>query len=66
MLPTLTRKKIADIASRKSSMDSIIKKFIRNNLSYRYISKVQEFVRYIQREGIGGEKPRINPLVKQP
>jgi hypothetical protein len=67
VLPTLTPKKIADIASRKSSMDSIIKKFIRNNLSFRYIvlpnSKVREFERYIQREGIDGQKPLINPLV---
>jgi hypothetical protein len=66
VLPELSEQEIAAIADRTISFDSFIKDFIRSNLSFRYIelpySEVREFERYVQRMGLNGVKPTINPI----
>ena len=66
VLPQLSSSQIADIAARRISFDSLIKSYIRSALSYRYIvlpnEEVRRLERHVQREGIKGVKPLINPL----
>jgi hypothetical protein len=65
VLKTLTTEQIKAISEKKLSLDSINREYIRNNLSYRFIITKNEVVRelenYIQRNGINGILPFINP-----
>ena len=66
VLPNLSQDEIASIANRVTSFDSHIKAYIRQNLSFRYIelpnTQVREFERHLQKIGIAGVKPTINPI----
>jgi hypothetical protein len=54
-----------DIASRQLSFDHLIRKFIRDNLSYKYLvteySLVRRLETYIQSNGIDDQLPFIKP-----
>ena len=64
VLRTLTSQQIAQIVSGNLSFDSLIKAFIRRELSYKYIiaphHQVRRIETYIQTEGLGGIYPTIN------
>lgn len=69
VLPTLTQKQITGIAKNEISFDSLIKKYIREKLSYRFLitecSVVRELESHIQKNGINGELPLINSRANQ-
>jgi hypothetical protein len=64
VLGTLPRPTIANISEGKASFDTCIKKYIRSELSYRYVVVPNNVVRgleaYIQTTGINGRLPSIN------
>lgn len=65
VLKTLTSEQIKAISERELPLDSINREYIRNNLFYRFIITeniiVRELEFYIQRNGINGVLPFINP-----
>ena len=67
VLKSLSSSQINAIANKRIFLDAITKKYIRSNLSYRYLvvesGVVRDLERYIQEFGINGETPSINPLV---
>ena len=65
VLNTLTKAQIEAISGGRMSLDSLNKNYIRKELSYRYIlteySVVRKLEDYIQRNGVNGVLPTINP-----
>ena len=64
VLKTLSNTDIDNISKRLDSFDSHIKKYIRQNLSFRYLitrhDQVRELETYIQINGINNVLPKIN------
>ena len=65
VLPNLSSDHVAAIANRELSFDSLIKQYIRDNLTFRYIelpnTEVRAAERHIQEFGLSGFRPIINP-----
>lgn len=65
VLERLTAEEIRAISNQELSFDSLIRDFIRKNLSYRFIvtahTEVRPLESFIQTHGIDGTKPSINP-----
>jgi hypothetical protein len=66
VLPTLSREQIDDAAHGRLSLDGLTRKLIRDSLSYRFApltdaAAAREVERQIQREGLAGQLPLLNP-----
>jgi hypothetical protein len=67
VLPTLSRKQINDAARAQLSLDGLTRQLIRQSLSYRFTlledaATARAVERQIQREGLSGQPPFLNPL----
>ena len=69
VMPNLTEAQIAKISEGQLSFDSLIREFIRMNMSYQYIITPHHMVRdleyHIQQHGLLGKWPRINARRKK-
>ena len=69
VLGRLSQLQIQQISTGKSEFDAFIKKYIRDELSYRYLelpnAVVRELEDYIKIKGINGELPSINSKEKK-
>jgi len=65
VLKTLSTDAINNISDKLESFDSHVKAYIQKNLHYRYViteyNQVRELETYIQKDGINGILPIINP-----
>jgi hypothetical protein len=67
ILPTLSREQIDDAARAQLSLDRLTRQLIRQSLSYRFTlledaATARAVERQIQREGLVGQPPFLNPL----
>lgn len=66
IVPTLTPAQLAEVGCGELSLDTMTREYIRQRLSYAYIvtddgAAAYEVERQIQREGLGGHLPLLNP-----
>ena len=69
ILPALSRGQIDDAAREELSLDGLIRQLIRHSLSYRFTlledaATARAVERQIQREGLAGQLPLLNPLLE--
>jgi hypothetical protein len=67
VLPNLSRQQIEEAADGRLSLDELICTYIREQLSYRFVfmsdgKSALALERHIQRQGLAGELPLLNPL----
>jgi len=67
VLPSLNQQQIEDAANGRLSLDTLIRKLIRGSLSYRFAltidpSTARAIERQLQREGLTGQLPLLNPF----
>jgi hypothetical protein len=71
ILPTLSREQIDGAARGQFSLDGLTRQLIRQSLSYRFAllndaATARAVERQIQREGLTGQPPLLNPLRRAP
>jgi hypothetical protein len=67
IVPIISKEDKLNFESGKLTLDILTKKYIRENLKYKFIvlkseTEVYELERFIQKDGIKNKKPFLNPL----